>query len=263
MIGGLQKAGVFHAVDPATMDGVWQQVVGVPCLACNAGSPASVNGSIYTAAGPPAVLFGLGGATGLPQWTNSLEGVTSYSPVTVANGIVYVTDNGGFLNVFDARNGLPLLKRNLALDTGRSMINESSSGGVTVARNTIYVALADSVVAFRVGSGGGGVPGLPPAPELPAPPGGSSGTPIIAGPGAVATTYATPTVTVQQGGSATFTNLDVPQHDVRADNGSFSTPLIGTGQSAPVEGVEVLAPGAYGFYCSLHPNMTGTLQVTP
>jgi len=30
-----------------------------------------------------------------------------------------------------------------------------------------------------------------------------------------------------------------------------------------VEGVEVLAPGSYGFYCSLHRNMTGTLTETP
>jgi plastocyanin len=84
---------------------------------------------------------------------------------------------------------------------------------------------------------------------------------VIAGPGAVATTYATPTVTIQHGQSLSFTNLDVPQHDVRGNNGTFGSALISTAQSGPVTGVEALSPGSYGFYCSLHRNMTGTLVV--
>jgi plastocyanin len=96
-----------------------------------------------------------------------------------------------------------------------------------------------------------GVPGLP-----------AGDAQIVAGPGAVATTYATPAVTMPRGGSATFTNLDPIQHDVVSTQpGLFSTPLIGIGQSTPVTGVEALAPGSYGFYCSLHANMTGTLTV--
>jgi plastocyanin len=83
----------------------------------------------------------------------------------------------------------------------------------------------------------------------------------VAGPGAVVTTYATPAVTIQQGQSLTFTNLDVAQHDVDARDGSFESPLVGLGASTPVNGVEALAPGSYEFYCSLHPNMTGTLTV--
>jgi plastocyanin len=68
---------------------------------------------------------------------------------------------------------------------------------------------------------------------------------------------------MKQGGSLTFTNLDVPQHDVQSEDGAFTSPLIGAGQSTPVTGVETLPPGNYGFFCSLHRNMTGTLQVTP
>jgi plastocyanin len=75
----------------------------------------------------------------------------------------------------------------------------------------------------------------------------------------VVTTYATPAVTIQHGQSLSFTNLDVPQHDVQGNG--FGSPLISTGQSTPVAGVDTLAPGSYPFFCSLHRNMTGTLVV--
>jgi plastocyanin len=70
-------------------------------------------------------------------------------------------------------------------------------------------------------------------------------------------------VTVPRGSTVDFLNLDVPQHDVRSTTaGLFASELIGTGQTAPVTGVDRLGPGSYGFYCSLHPNMKGTLTVT-
>jgi plastocyanin len=71
-----------------------------------------------------------------------------------------------------------------------------------------------------------------------------------------------------KGGPLSYTNLDAVQHDVVAsDNGPdgqplFRTPLIGLGGSAPVTGVEKLEGGkSYGFFCSLHPNMRGTVNV--
>jgi polyvinyl alcohol dehydrogenase (cytochrome) len=260
LVGDLQKAGVFHAVDPATMDRVWETVVGVPCLACNAASPASVDGAVYTAAGPPGQLFRLDGATGAPRWAGSLTGPTTYNPVTVANHVVYSVDSGGFLNGFVAESGLHLLKRNLALDTGESMATASSSSGVAVARNTLYVAAGAWVLAYRLGPGGLQLPAPPP------PPGGGGtggGATIIAGPGAVATTYANPTITVPRGTKVNFSNLDVPQHDVVSKTaGLFRSALVGTGRTTPVVGVDVLDAGSYAFFCSLHPNMTGTLTVT-
>ena len=259
VVGDLQKSGVFHAVDPISMDPLWTQVVGFPCLACNAASPAAADGAIFTAAGPPGQLFRLGGADGRPAWVGALHGITTYNPVTVANGIVYTVDGAGFLNGFEARTGLPILKRNLALDTGTFMGSASTSSGIAVARNTIYVAAVDHVIALRLGGTGGGTPAPP---SLPAPPGTpSGGTPIVSGPGAFLTNYATPAVTVPQGGTLSYTNLDAAQHDVLSDDGLFGTPLIGLGQQVPVSGVEALAPGSYGFYCSLHANMRGTITV--
>ena len=104
----------------------------------------------------------------------------------------------------------------------------------------------------------------PPAvPGLPSPGGGAGGATIIAGPGAVATTYANARISVPRGTKVDFLNLDVPQHDVVSDTpGLFQSALVGTGQTTPVNGVEALGPGSYGFFCSLHPNMTGTLDVT-
>ena len=84
---------------------------------------------------------------------------------------------------------------------------------------------------------------------------------MIAGPGAFATNYATPIVTMAKGSSATFANADPISHDVIADDGSFRSELISVG-STPIVGVEALEAGEYGFYCSLHRNMTGTLVVT-
>jgi outer membrane protein assembly factor BamB len=258
VVGDLQKAGVFHAVDATGMDLLWTRTIGFPCLACNAASPASADGAVFTAAGPPGQVFRLAGADGAIGWAGVVNGVTTYNPVTVANGVVYTVDGAGFLNGFEARTGLPVLKRNLALDTGTFMGSASTSSGIAIARNTIYVAAVDHVIALKLGAAGAG-PGLPPAPDLPGGP--QAGTPIVSGPGAFLTNYATPVVTVQQGGSVTYTNLDAAQHDVLSVDGLFGTPLIGAGQQVPVSGVEALPPGSYGFYCSLHANMQGTLSV--
>lgn len=80
--------------------------------------------------------------------------------------------------------------------------------------------------------------------------------------------YSTPQVTMAQGERLTFANSDIASHDVTAtqtgpDNAPlFSTPLIGQGQEAFVEGSQYLTTGSYGFMCSIHSNMTGTLTVT-
>jgi plastocyanin len=80
-------------------------------------------------------------------------------------------------------------------------------------------------------------------------------------------TYATSNVAIDQGEPLTFLNLDALSHDVTARGKGpdgkplFSTPLIGTGQEVPVEGADALTPGNYAFYCTIHPNMEGTLSV--
>ena len=80
--------------------------------------------------------------------------------------------------------------------------------------------------------------------------------------------YLTPEITIDQGDRVLFTNTDVADHDVLArDNGPtgkplFRSELIGFGRTAPVEGTEYLTTGSYGFLCSIHPQMEGTLHVS-
>jgi plastocyanin len=88
---------------------------------------------------------------------------------------------------------------------------------------------------------------------------------IIAGP---PSQYLTPQVTIDQGEKVTFQNNDLLEHDVVArDLGSdgaplFASELIAAGATAPVNGVEYLTTGAYAFFCSIHPDMEGTISVT-
>ena len=65
----------------------------------------------------------------------------------------------------------------------------------------------------------------------------------------------------------TLSNADAVPHDVVSRDTDatgqprFSSEVISGGQTAPVEGVEDLGPGSYAFYCSIHPQMAGTLAV--
>lgn len=81
--------------------------------------------------------------------------------------------------------------------------------------------------------------------------------------------YTAPSVTIDQGEPLTFGNTDVTaRHDVTAGDPDpdgrplFSTPIIPGGREVPVEGAQYLTTGSYRFFCSVHPFMTGTLNVT-
>jgi polyvinyl alcohol dehydrogenase (cytochrome) len=75
--------------------------------------------------------------------------------------------------------------------------------------------------------------------------------------------FTTPRVVAQEGDTLRFRNLDpIAGHDVDSTQpGLFGSPVIPFGQSTLVDGVETLAPGDYGFLCSIHPNMRGNLTV--
>jgi glucose/arabinose dehydrogenase len=76
----------------------------------------------------------------------------------------------------------------------------------------------------------------------------------------------TPTA-IAPGDHLSFTNLDAASHDVVSrDTGADGAPLfrsgvVGQGVTTPVNGTEDLAAGAYAFYCSVHPFMTGAVTV--
>jgi polyvinyl alcohol dehydrogenase (cytochrome) len=276
LVGEGQKSGVYHVVDAATMKPVWTQVVGPPTSVGGiVGSTAVEDGNVFGPITVPGYVWSLSTATGSPRWVGPIgDGAHWGPPVTTANGVVYSVDASGFLNAFDARQGVLLAKRPLQLGGGGPLA--LSWGGVSVARNTVYAAvgvvgLADGfVAAFRRGGpaqivddlqqtnlGGGGGGG-----------GGPAGPSILAGPAAANTGYATPVASTRKGGPLSFVNLDVVLHDVTSDQkGPDGTPLfrsklIGLGESAPIEGLDKVEPGKqYGFFCSVHPGMRGTLAV--
>ena len=102
----------------------------------------------------------------------------------------------------------------------------------------------------------------------------------VAGPAAAAPnvvtaanlTYAPAELTIRAGDTLTFVNPDRAPHDVVSEaSGGDGKPLFrsaviyvvaGTA-SAPVNGVDQLAPGSYGYFCSIHNQMRGRLTVEP
>ncbi|MFY9587425.1 MAG: PQQ-binding-like beta-propeller repeat protein, partial [Actinomycetota bacterium] len=261
-IGDLQKSGVYHVANADDMTAAWQAIVGLPCVSCNGASSAYDDNGIYTVGTPPGQLVGLDRTGGQApyQWVTPMLDIVHYQSVSVANGVVYVMDNLGNLLAADAATGVPLVKRPLSLDVGASASDAGGSAGVSIARNTVYAASSEFVVAYKIGGGGGGGGGgLPGLPSLPAP---GAGTAVVAGPGAASATYLTPVMIVNAANpKLTFLNLDLAQHDLdhRGEPKLFESPLIGAGQTTPVTFQGPLEPGTYDFYCTIHPNMSGQL----
>jgi polyvinyl alcohol dehydrogenase (cytochrome) len=148
-IGDLQKSGVYHVVDAGTMAGVSRTPVGAACFACNAASAAFDSGHAYVAGGPPGELVAIDGANGVPAWAAPIAGGFTYNPVSVANGVVWTQDSQGFLDAYDQRTGAVLVKRNMQGDTGASVRQTTTSGGIAIARNTLYTAAASYLIAYR------------------------------------------------------------------------------------------------------------------
>ena len=81
-------------------------------------------------------------------------------------------------------------------------------------------------------------------------------------------TYGSAVTTIDQGEKVTFRNSDLAGHDVvatkRGDDGKplFRSELVSPGSSGPVTGTEYLTTGTYPFFCSIHPGMEATLEVS-
>lgn len=71
--------------------------------------------------------------------------------------------------------------------------------------------------------------------------------------------FAPATLTVKVGDPVTWTNHDEEPHTVAADDGSFHSPGMGTNATYTFT---FTAPGSYGYICTIHPFMHGTVVVT-
>ena len=71
-------------------------------------------------------------------------------------------------------------------------------------------------------------------------------------------TFKAPLVTVRPGTTVTWTNGDDIPHTVVSKDGVFKSKVLDTGERFSFTFAK---PGQFGYFCSLHPHMTGTIIV--
>jgi plastocyanin len=71
-------------------------------------------------------------------------------------------------------------------------------------------------------------------------------------------TFKAPVTTVKPGTTVTWTNADDIPHTVVSKDGAFKSKVLDTGDHFSFTFAK---PGQFGYYCSLHPHMTGTIIV--
>ena len=71
-------------------------------------------------------------------------------------------------------------------------------------------------------------------------------------------TFQAPVVTVKPGSTVTWVNDDDIPHTVTADDKSFKSKVLDSGERFSFTFAK---PGAFGYFCSLHPHMTGKIVV--
>lgn len=161
LMGSGQKSGVYHAVDPVTMEPVWKTLLGHPSAVGGIVGSAAYDGRFLY--GPHTVggyLWSIDKNTGDIRWITPVgDGVHWGNPVTLANGVLYTPDLKGFQNAYDAQSGLPLLARPMGIGGVRDPLHTDyyptlSWGGSTVARGTVYTSVG-------VGLTSAGLPSMP------------------------------------------------------------------------------------------------------
>ena len=94
-------------------------------------------------------LFALDKATGTIKWATGATGIVHFQALTVANGVLYSINEAGLLEAYDASDGVPLLKRPFMVDENTYSYDGGNSDGISVARDTVYVAHASHMLAYR------------------------------------------------------------------------------------------------------------------
>ena len=71
-------------------------------------------------------------------------------------------------------------------------------------------------------------------------------------------TFKAPALTVKPGTTVTWTNGDDIPHTVVAKDGSFKSKVLDSGDRFSFTFAKA---GQFGYFCSIHPHMTGTIVV--
>jgi len=92
----------------------------------------------------------------------------------------------------------------------------------------------------------------------------SSTTSTAGGPGVVMQNiqFDPSSVSVKAGNTVTWTNNESVQHDVTADDGSFKSGQPGGMKQGDKYEHAFDKAGSFAYKCTIHPNMTGTVEVT-
>jgi len=154
LVGELQKSGVYHVADAATMRPDWTALVGLSCGACNAAATAFDGSSIAGVFTPGGVIASLARDGGAVRWREPIADGAHYQGVSTAAGVDYTIDGDGFLDAFDAATGQTLLKRPLSEDTHAAMFQPAASSGIAIADRTVFAAATAGtndgyVIAYR------------------------------------------------------------------------------------------------------------------
>ncbi|HKU60602.1 MAG TPA: plastocyanin/azurin family copper-binding protein [Gemmatimonadales bacterium] len=69
------------------------------------------------------------------------------------------------------------------------------------------------------------------------------------------------TVSMTDGGGIRWVNGDHTTHQMMSDNGAF--PTSGLIRAGDTYSITLGTAGTYHYHCAIHPNMVGTITVTP
>jgi plastocyanin len=71
-------------------------------------------------------------------------------------------------------------------------------------------------------------------------------------------TFKAPALTVKPGTTVTWTNADDIPHTVTSNTGMFKSKVLDSGDKFSFTFAK---PGQFGYFCSIHPHMTGSVIV--
>lgn len=158
LVGDLQKSGVYHVANAATMKPAWTALIGASCQACNAASTAVDGSSIEAVGTPGGTMFSLARDAGSTNWVSPVGDGIHYQSVSAADGVVWTVDGASNLDGFDAATGQPLVRRAMSADADAPVTN-ATSAGVSIAEHELFAAAGGLsyesapgyVIAYRAG----------------------------------------------------------------------------------------------------------------
>jgi glucose dehydrogenase len=140
-IGAGAGDGIYYAVDPRTMQGLYQVRVGAPSSLGGVSGAAATDGkTVFGRSSLPSLLWGFNSRTGALTWAEPNQDPLSTGPVTGGSKVGWYTDSEGFLNAFDTVLGRPY---------GRYPLGAPSTAGVAL-------GYGKAVVGIGTGKGTGG-----------------------------------------------------------------------------------------------------------